>query len=46
MEEAGIELGAKALLEAIIKGLEAEAEGITMEELYQTFFGAEAEEGE
>jgi hypothetical protein len=38
-------LGAKALLEAIIKGLEAEAEGVTMEELYQTFFGEDEWEG-
>ena len=39
MEEAGIESGAKALIEAILKGSDAEAEGITMEELYQIFFG-------
>ncbi|HPB88336.1 MAG TPA: hypothetical protein PLP59_12520 [Thermotogota bacterium] len=31
MEEAGIESGVKALLEAILKGSKAEAEGITME---------------
>ncbi len=46
MEDRGIESGVKALLEAIVKGSDSEAEGITMEELYQTFFGAEAEEGE
>ncbi|HPH12131.1 MAG TPA: hypothetical protein PKW59_14850 [Thermotogota bacterium] len=46
MEEAGIESGVKALLEAILKGSKAEAEGITMEELYQIFFGEDEEEGE
>ncbi|HPH11906.1 MAG TPA: hypothetical protein PKW59_13705 [Thermotogota bacterium] len=44
MEEAGIESGIKALLEAILKGSSAEAEGITKDELYQIFFG-EDEEG-
>ena len=45
MEERGIESGAKALIEAILKGFDAEAEGITMEELYRIFFGEEDEEG-
>jgi len=44
MNDAGIESGVKALMEAILKGSDAEAEGITMEELYETFFGED--EGE
>jgi len=45
MEERGIESGAKALLEAILKSLDTEAKGTTMEELYQTFFGEDEGEG-
>ncbi|HPH12111.1 MAG TPA: hypothetical protein PKW59_14745 [Thermotogota bacterium] len=45
MEERGIESGIKTLLEAILKGFDAEAEGITMEELYRTFFGEDEGEG-